>query len=390
MKNNWIDKWREDIEQLELELPKQHKHLFFHIKKKDFYKQIKALKNNLKGYDNYMIVAGIASIVASARDAHTTVTMAINRFMPFEFYWFKEGIFIVASICEHAYAQNCRVTHFNGISINEVIDKVERIVSHENDSFLKAQLPKYLPAIEVLYGLEIADGFEHVELTLEKQNGEAFLLAVETYDYSEVKGRIIENDGVSEECLPLYRRNKDKRYWSFFIEEQKTLYFNYNSCRNMQDISVEAFCTELMSRIESEDVKKLVIDLRNNLGGNSTLLDPFIKELSKCMKLNKEGGIFVILGRETFSSALLNAYSLKKKTKAIFVGEASGGKPNCYGEVQHFNLKNSMLKVSYSTKYYDIIEDDQLLSFFPDINIEISIKHYINRVDPCMEYILKA
>lgn len=388
MSNKKLEKWSEDIEQLESELPKGHKNLFFNLNKNSFHSQIQNLKSNIENYDDYMISVAIAAIAASARDAHTTVIMSIASFIPFEFYWFPEGIYIVTCFGEHKDALNCKVTHLNGILMEEVIQRVEVIVSHENDGFLKAQLPKYLQAVEVLYGLEIIDEFDGVELTIEESSGESLEISVPTYGYKELKNKTASYSLVSEDKLPLYRRNKDKNYWSYFIVESGTLYFNYKSCRNMQDISVEEFCIDLIGFINQEDVKRLVIDLRNNLGGNSTLLEPFINELIKCQKLNRVGGIFVILGRETFSSALLNAYALKNNTNAIFVGEATGGKPNCYGEVKSFELKNSRLQVRYSTEYYKLIEDDEQPSFFPDVNTEVTIKDYIENRDPSMEYIL--
>lgn len=387
MSNIRLGKWTEDIEQLELELPLGHKNLFSNLSKENFHKQIKNLKDNIENYDDCMIFVDIAAIAASAGDAHTTVIMPITRFIPFEFYWFPEGIYIVTCFGEYADALNYRVTHLNGIPIEAVIQRMEVIVSRENDAFLKAQLPKYLQAVEVLYGLEIIDHFDPVELTLETVGGQVLEITVPTYSYKELKSKTISNINASMNKLPLYRRNKDKNYWSYFIVESNTLYFNYKSCRDMQDISVERFCIDLMKFINQEDVKRLVVDLRNNLGGDSTLLEPFIRELSKCQKLNRKGNIFVVLGRETFSSALLNAYELKHKTKAIFVGEATGGKPNCYGEVKFFDLKNSKLQIRYSTKYYKIIEDDEQLSFFPDVNTEVTIKDYIDNRDPCMEYV---
>jgi hypothetical protein len=388
MGNIRVDKWTEDIDQLALELPRNHRNLFFHLKKRDFYKQIQNLKSNLENHDNYMICTKIASIVASVGDAHTAVIMPIARFIPFEFYWFPDGIYIVASLVEHTDLINSKVTHLNGIPMNEVTRRVACTISCENDSFLKAQLPKYLPAVEVLYGLEIIDEFDAVELTLEMESGQGFEVTIDTYEYNTLNREMVKGADISEDCTPLYRRNKGRNFWSFFIEEQNTVYFKYNRCRDMQDISVERFCYDLMKFINQKDAKRLVIDLRNNLGGNSTLLEPFIRELRQCNQLNREGGIFVIVGRETFSSALLNAYALKNKTKAIFVGEATGGKPNCYGEVQYFDLKNSKLKISYSTEYYKVIKDIKQLSFFPEVKIEVTVKDYIDKRDPCMDHIL--
>lgn len=114
----------------------------------------------------------------------------------------------------------------------------------------------------------------------------------------------------------------------------------------------------------------------------------FILSLCIFPNINRKGNLYVITGRETFSSALLNLYSLKSKTNAIFIGEPTGGKPNCYGEVGKFKLKNFGITICYSTRYYDIIENDKLLSFVPDINLEVSVESFILGTDPWMEYIL--
>ncbi len=388
MVNKWIDNWTEDIRQLELELPMRHKNLFFHQDKNSFSKQIEDLILNLEKYNEYDIVVKIAKIVASFRDAHTTLITPASTFMPIEFFWFSEGIFIVD--CSEKYKEylNCMVTHINDIKIHEVIKKLEDIISHENNSFLKSQLPKYLPAAEILFGLKIIDDLNKIKLNLQDTNGNNIEVIIDTYKSLETEIQFVNALEYLNDDMPLFRRNKNQNYWYSFIEENSTLYFNYNYCKDMEGASVESFCSELMDFINKNEVDKLVVDLRNNLGGNSTLLDPFIRDLRQCKKLNRKGGIFVILGRNTFSSALLNAYSFKDKTKAIFVGEATGGMPNCYGEVQYFELNNSKLMIRYSTKFYKIIKNDKQLSFFPDIKFDVTHEDYINKVDPCIEYIL--
>jgi len=163
------------------------------------------------------------------------------------------------------------------------------------------------------------------------------------------------------------------------------MYFNYSSCRDRMDITLSDFCRNLMDFVCGNDIRKVIIDLRNNLGGNSDLLEPFINELASNDTLNTRGGIFVIIGRDTFSSALLNAYALKNRTAALFVGEATGGKPNCYGEVEYFVLKNSGLKIRYATVYYKVIEDDRQLSLYPEIVCKVTFADYLGSWDPCVE-----
>lgn len=93
-------------------------------------------------------------------------------------------------------------------------------------------------------------------------------------------------------------------------------------------------------------------------------------------KINRKENLKVIIGRETFSSALLNAYEFKFDTNAEIIGEPSGGKPNCYGEILKFTFPNSRFIVNYSTRYYKLIEDDTILALYPDINIQESISDY--------------
>ncbi|MEW9097096.1 MAG: peptidase S41 [Clostridiaceae bacterium] len=381
------DKWIEDIDLLALELPKRHKNLFFHKEEREFYEEIEELKNNIDYYDSYEIAVNLGKIVASFRDAHTSLSLPVRLLYPMELYWFKDGIYVIHTLEEYKEILNCKITHINNIDIEEVVNILSEIVSYENQWLLKAQLPKYLPAVEILYGLEIIDDFGSLEFTCEDQNGSKKTLEINPLAIKEVreKLKLTSNDGSN---LPLWEKNSDKYYWFEYLSDFKALYFKYNACRNMNDINLNNFCEQLTKFIEENDVEKLIIDFRNNFGGDSRLLEPFIEYVKNSKTINNKGNLFVIVGRETFSSALLNVFSLKENTNAIFIGEGSGGKPNCYGEVERFNLKNSGLTICYSTKYYKIIEDDRLLSFMPDINIELSIEDYMENIDPCLEFIL--
>lgn len=382
MDNQWIIKWTEDLDQILNELPKKHKNLFFHKRKREFTKEIKELKNNIRNYDSYIIINTIAKVIAGFKDAHTMLIIPSSHFIPFEFYFFDDGIYIINTTNELKKYINSKIIEISGISIDEIITELSNIISYENNYFLKSQLPKYLSSADVLFGLEILDSISKVDITLSDINGEIFNISVDTC----LKNNL-QFDNYSNTQLPLYRRNLDKFYWSDFIDEYNTLYVNYNYCKDMPDIMVKDFCIHLIEFIKNNIVHKLIIDLRNNTGGNSSLFEPFIRELINIDSLNK-GKLFVILGRDTFSSALLNAYSLKNKTNAIFIGEGTGGKPNCYGEVQYFELNNSKLKIRYSTQYYKLIKDNNQMSLIPDVVFDVKFKDYIENKDPCMDYIL--
>lgn len=383
-------RWLEDLDYLSEELPKRHKNLFFNTNEKDFYSKILELKDNVQHYDDYELYVNTAKIVTSIGDAHTSIPLPVRFLCPLRFYWFSDGIYIIETTPEYREILNCKIKYINKVNIDEVISVLKSIVSYENEYFLRAQLPKYLPAIEVLYGLEIVDEIDGMNIIVEDVYGNIKCVGIKALPFREANESLGNSLDIilDQNKLALYRWNNDKYFWFEYLGDLSLVYFKYNACREMKYENVSDFSRRLISFINENRVEKLVIDLRNNSGGDSTLLDEFIDNISKCDRLNKRGNLYVIVGRDTFSSALLNVFSLKEKTKAIFLGEPTGGKPNCYGEVKRFNLKNSGLTVCYSSKYYEVIDDDSILSFYPDIEIEVTALNYINNEDPILNYII--
>src|SRR5262249_25597824 len=96
------------------------------------------------------------------------------------------------------------------------------------------------------------------------------------------------------------------------------------------------------------------------------------------------GGIVVLIGRYTFSSAYLHAARLKEKLGATLVGEPTGQKPNAYGEVRTFALPHSQILVRYSTKYWRTTAGDPP-SLEPDVLVRAAAAHYFGLRDPVLE-----
>jgi C-terminal processing protease CtpA/Prc len=190
-------------------------------------------------------------------------------------------------------------------------------------------------------------------------------------------------------ALPLYRRDRQKAYWFAALPESKAVYLKYNSCREMKDRPFAAFVKDVFAAVESVQAERLIVDLRNNGGGDSSLFEPFFRAFSNAARVNRKGRLFVVLGRQTFSSAILNAIDLRKRTPAVFVGEPTGGKPNHFGEVKTLKLPRTKLEVSYSTKYFQQSYEDTP-SLMPDVTIELSIDDYRARRDPVLEAILSG
>lgn len=380
--------WQADLNQLAEELPKLHKNLFFNKEADQFHHSIKTLQNRVTDLSIYETVMEIAQIVAAIGDAHTSVALPRHNRLPFECYWFQEGLYITHTTPEFKDILLHKVIYINGKPIEEVIKRLSKIVPHENQSFLKSQIPEFLTCADILLGLNIAHEIGTVKVTVENLHHEKRHVTLPTMKYDQFQSGVANHSSSEYDKPPLYRKNKNQHFWSEFDGGTKLFYINYNKCKDMPNLTVEDFSNQLISSIKSNaDIQKLVIDLRNNGGGNSELFKGFMKWLSSYIELNSQIRIFVIVGRDTFSSALLNTYYLKWNTPAIFLGEPTGGMPNHYGEVQYMSLNSSGLYIRYSTNYYELDDDKDLPSFMPDISFPVTFADYIRNIDPCMAWV---
>lgn len=364
MENTWKKKWVEDIEYLKEELKKKHKNLFAYTEEERFNEKIDNLKNMVNELDYEEMKVEISRIVASLKDAHTSLIFPAKKFIPLKFYFFYDGIYIINTCKEYENMLFKKVLAIEDMKIEDVLDDLSNIISFENEYFFKAQSMKYMQIAEVLYGLLIIDNMEKIKITLDDGEYEVLTCFFEDLVYT-------------NERLPIYAKNDSENLW-FQILEGEELYIKYNSCREYGEEKIEKKIENIIYLIEKENIEKVTVDLRNNLGGDSTLFTSLIDYLKSNEKINKKESLKIIIGRETFSSALLNAYTFKSSTNSKIIGEPSGGKPNCYGEILRITLPNSRLVITYSTRFYKLIEDDSVMALYPDEVILESIEDYIN------------
>jgi C-terminal processing protease CtpA/Prc len=374
-------RWVNDITYLEETLPKVHKNLYFHLSEQEFHKQLEELKEKVPAYSDEQLEIALNVILAGIGDTHTGSNIGSEYRYPLELHWFAEGIYITGTSKEYRELLNARIVSLNGRKIEEAADTLRPLLAGANESWFRTQIVYYLPLPGILKYFGLSKGDE-IELVVEPEKGQRQGVKLKPVSYKEYVAA-----EQPAEPVPLYRSRPDENYWYEYLKNEKIIYLNYSSCRQMRDKPFEIFRKEFWNFVRSHEAGKLVLDIRENRGGISTILDPFIKEL-KNSGFNQQGKLYVIIGKDTFSSAVLNAISLKRGTKAYFVGEATGGEPNHYGEVKQFKLPNSEITIRYSTKYFHWLDQD-VNTLKPDKVVEETFAAYREGTDPVLEWILK-
>jgi len=157
--------------------------------------------------------------------------------------------------------------------------------------------------------------------------------------------------GAFEE-VPLFRQRQAEQFWFTSLPGSQTLYVNlrgYPETSTFKRIS-----DDLLKLVNTSQPKRLVIDARQNTGGDFNKGRYLLAGLKKHETFRNRGSVYVITGRATQSAAMVNAIDFRKELNAILVGEPTGGRPNSYSENDEFRLPNSNLEVSYSNQILQV------------------------------------
>ncbi len=147
--------------------------------------------------------------------------------------------------------------------------------------------------------------------------------------------------------------------------------------------SFKDFEKQVLPVLRKKKIDRLVFDMRFNRGGYAPQGTEFIRKICKSLP-REHGDIFVLIGRTTRASAIINTVDLINSAEVVLVGEETGGKPNFFGEVRRFVLPESRIIVSHSTKSFRLLDED-LPTIAPDLMVPIDYESYMKGIDPAIE-----
>lgn len=383
--------WTGEIGILQDQLPKLHKNLFSNIAKEQWNNRLDKLKENIDQLTDSQVRVEMMKTVASVGDAHTSTYTTAISFFPFYFVWLKDGIFCESATSSQKDALCNKLVGIGGIEIDKAIEMVTECISHDNEYGLQDSLTYWLTDVDVLTGLGIIKDVNNAIYTFEDKNGKRVDVSARAYNsWGSVSW---DKDDKYEDIIrtnpPIFRSNARYNYWADYFSQYSLVYIQYNRCRNYTDYSFSEFINDIKEFFDEKTPSKLVIDIRQNGGGSSSVMAPLLDWVTTSY-VNKPDKLFVVTGKGTFSSAVINSVQLKQSTEATFVGEPTGGKPNHFGEVNYFSLEKAKMNVFYSTKYFKIYYDNKVDALYPDDIIETTSEQYFSGIDPIMDAIVNG
>ncbi|MDQ3750259.1 MAG: S41 family peptidase [Acidobacteriota bacterium] len=375
--------WRQDLQYLAKELSRRHKNAFHTVSREVFERAVAELDAAIPSLQESEIIVRLQQIVAMVGDAHTTFSTfppKTFRRYPLSLVWFGNELRVTRTVAAYRRALGGRVLQIGESSVADVSAKVSRLVPQENDYWVRFVSVGYMTSPEVLFTLKILPGLERGQWTFEDAEGKQFSIEMSAVSPDEK----IEWLSTLKE-VPLFRQRQGEQFWFTPLPDSQTLYVNLRGYPETNAFKRTA--DDLLKSVDASSPKRLVIDVRQNTGGDFNKGRYLLSGLKKRDAFRNRGSVYVITGRATQSAAMVNALDFRKELNAVLVGEPTGGRPNSYSENDEFRLPNSNLEVSYSTRYYKF-QDANTPAVMPDKIIEPSWESYPSGRDVVMEWIL--
>ena len=362
-----VRKWREDLAFIEQQIRTLHPRPFAHCPEAAFDSAARAIEARIPTSDDARLATECMRMVALLHDGHT---MLVGTFPPLGFHSvlpvslrpFADGLYVAAADSAQASLLGARVTKIGDLAADEAIARVASATSGDNQFTELDRVPAFLMMPTLLYSIGVSHDRESVSLELERAGGrrqtvrvngasapdgfpQMFLESEPLYPPAWVTARKVSGDK-----LPLMDQRPGDSWWFTYQPETKIVYLRFRNIDPVTDgIAYPEFYRELFFTVDSLKPRALVIDLRHDHGGNNTILDSFVRGVVERPWLDREGGVFTLIDRGTFSAAMNAAVFLEQQTRTRFIGEPTGGRVSHYGDARHFETPNYHMLFNVST-----------------------------------------
>ena len=366
-----------------------------------------------------------APLVSSIQDRHTLVmeprffiSNNPTKYLPVRAVYVDGKVAVTSSVADARIAKGAVVTSINGIKSEEVI----------------RQLSRYGWGVEK-ERMRGAGGWLWVGVAEVFGRPESFLLTFSDGTKAEVKGLTVSEIIKREKAANVSPAKANGSPLELKFLEGNVAYLNAPTfeydLEKYKDLLKEVF-----TRIEASGARNLIVDLRDNTGGNSALAHALIdmfnarpyKNYSSSWKrshqyveklrddgaeipdhylalnpgevftstpaiitptanpLRFDGQVYVLSGEETFSSGQMFLGLVKDNHLAQIIGEETSTPACPPGELYMFNLPNSRLRVSSSVKYWVAPGGCKgARGIMPDVTVTRRLDHYLTGRDRVLE-----
>jgi len=383
--------WRRDVDFLRDEVKRLNADYRTSPLPPEFERRYEELKRSVPQLSDEQIYVRMNGMLAVLQQGHTQVralstTRVPFKGLPFQFWAFPEGIFIVAALEGHQALVGSRLVGIEGVAAEEALRQVNANQSVDGDNEYLFEGTRRLRDAPYLVGLGIARSTESLQVTVQAPGGSPRSLTVETSPWT-ASTRLQPLKGVE---TPLYLRDLEQAHWHQALPAHDALYVQLNQVADERDESLTQYALRLRGVLRDSAPRNLVLDMRHNAGGSTHIYAEFVRTMIG-FSLLPNRRLYVLIGRNTYSAAGNLITELEQLADAVFVGEASSECCTFYGSPSPFTLPYSKLWGRVSTKKWSLSRKghDFRRELNPHAPVLIRATDYFAGRDPVMETVVR-
>lgn len=310
--------------------------------------------------------------------------------------------YIVANFSEYHYLKHRHMHDMTGDalaainhrSMAELFAEKKSLFSYESEAYGMNRMTAYLSTAEDLdyLGFDLENGvtYTYVTATGERLDCIYSLDDFVTYDEYVALNQMADNAQQAETSFVSYE----------ILPEYSLAVLTLSSCDyNEEYINC---LKDMFTEVKEKGINNVCVDLRNNSGGSSLVANAFIRYLDvekykgwgqdwrvgpfviksegstiandRNSDLLFTGNVYALTSVFTYSSAMDFAMLLTDNGLGTIIGEASGNRPNGYGDIVVFKLPKSGLMMQVSTKKWYRVDTESSEEWIePDVQCESDV-----------------
>ena len=348
-----------------------------------------------------------APLLAMLGDGHTNLSFPFDdvftadlKRMPFMVDVQSNKTLVCSASMDSIIPRGAKIISINGVPVETMVTAMLPYVSGESEAFRVARVDRSFPALRHM--LYPADAFDVVYLPVGEKNPRTVTYPATLF--GELKRR-----------MPAIPQAAPNQPYSFTIDKKRNVAIM--DFRSFMDAKkMEVFADSMFRELRRQGIANLIIDLRDNGGGNSSVGDVLLRYLSPVpfLQMDKalvrispltrklkgydsidpmftlyeftedqyltprtkeeghyDGRVFLLTSNITFSSAGSFAWTFKACGMGTVVGEETGGMNVSYGDNIYYRLPVSGLTCSISHKRFWQFHADErnIHGTIPDIAV---------------------
>jgi hypothetical protein len=286
-------------------------------------------------------------------------------------YRFSDGWFVIRAADPSLVG--ARLVSIGGVPVEQVVTRLTPLVPHDNADGLLMGLLWEINSVEYLNGAGIVADPAHPGFGLERPDGTALTVDPQTLDEHTYD---LVNPGWLNGTKPEAVARRGELIWTRLDQAHRAFLISVNDYGDMV-----AAGNAMTAALDAKQADRVVFDMRYLPGGSGDIA--ILDTLRDDRRVNRPGGLTVLIGRENVSAATSVVEYLDRQTEALLVGEPTPARADNFRcDCRDVVLPHSGFTISVPTSW-DRLGDDRP-EIAPDIPMPLSSTDFFAGRDPVL------